>query len=95
LLARIRGLSPAPAATTVLAGEVIKIFGAQAESGQPSKDPGRVLDNQLLINAGEGTALRLLSVQRPGRSRQEAGQFLQGFPPIEGTYAQKMMDGAR
>ncbi len=89
LLNQIRGLSPAPAATTTLAGEVIKLFAGGIAHGDTSKAAGMALDNQLLINAGEGTALRLTELQRAGKSRQNAGQFLQGFPIAAGTIAQK------
>ena len=89
LMHHIRGLSPVPAATTELNGETIKLFAAEVEAGDPTKEPGIALDNQLLINAGAGTALRLTALQRPGKSRQTAPQFLQGFPIPSGTCAQK------
>lgn len=89
LLNQIRGLSPSPAASTSFHGEVIKIFKATIEQGDASKPAGIALDNQLLINAGDGRALRLCELQRPGKSRQNATQFLQGFPVPAGTCAQK------
>jgi methionyl-tRNA formyltransferase len=89
LLSQIRGLSPVPAATTTLNGEVMKLFSATVERGDSNKPSGMALDNQLLINAGDGTALRLHALQRAGKSRQEAGQFLQAFPIAAGTIAQK------
>jgi methionyl-tRNA formyltransferase len=48
-----------------------------------------MLDSELRINAGDGHALRLSELQRPGKSRQNAQQFLQGFPVAAGTCAQK------
>ncbi|MES2984895.1 MAG: methionyl-tRNA formyltransferase [Pseudomonadota bacterium] len=90
LLSQIRGLCPAPAAVTELGGEAIKLFAAEIAPGDSSKPPGYVLDNQLLVNAGDGTALRLSALQRPGKARQDAAQFLQGFPVAAGSYAQKM-----
>lgn len=89
LLNQIRGLSPSPAATTQLNGEIIKIFKATVEQGDASKPAGYVLDNQLCINAGDGSALRLSDLQRAGKTRQNTVQFLQGFPVPAGSCAQK------
>lgn len=85
LLAQIRGLSPAPAATATLNGETVKIFRAQTAAGDASKPAGIALDNQLLINAGNGTALRLTELQRPGRTRATAAEILQGFTLAAGA----------
>jgi methionyl-tRNA formyltransferase len=89
LLNQIRGLSPALAATTLINGEVVKLFKARLEPGDASQPPGMMLDDQLRINAGDGDALRLDALQRPGKSRQSRAQFLQGFPVAAGSYAQK------
>lgn len=89
LLAQIRGLCPAPAATTTLSGEMIKVFKATIEQGDASKPAGYVLDDQLLINAGNGYALRLIELQRGGKNRQTAYDFLKGFPVPAGACAQK------
>lgn len=90
LLNQIRGLSPAPAATTNLNGEDIKLFRASIAQGDATKPPGIALDDQLLINAGDAGALRLSELQRPGKARQTAAQFMQGFPVPTGTFAQKI-----
>lgn len=76
---QILGLNPTPGATTLLNGETVKIFNASLEKGDRAKPPGTVLDERLLINAGDGEALRLSELQRAGKSRQQAAQFLQGF----------------
>ncbi len=89
LLAQIRGLSPAPAAALSFNGENIKLFSAEIAQGDHKKPVGISLDDTLLLNAGNGSALRLTALQRAGKSRQTAAQFLQGFPISAGTYAQK------
>lgn len=89
LLAQIRGLSPNPGATTDINGETIKIFSASIEAGDAGKPTGMALDDQLLINAGDGQALRLSMLQRPGKTRQNAADFLQGFPVNAGIHLQK------
>lgn len=76
---QILGLFPAPAATTLINGEPIKIFAAAIEQGDAAKPAGTMLDERLLINAGDGMALRITELQRPSRARQSATQFLQGF----------------
>ncbi len=93
LLNQIRGLSPAPAATAELNGEVVKLFKASLAPGDASQPPGILLDDQLLVNAGDGQALRLSELQRPGKNRQYASDFLQGFAVPAGSYAQKSGSG--
>ena len=89
---RIRGLSPAPCATIDLNGETIKVFKAEVAPGDPHKPVGITLDDQLLINAGGGTALRLTELQRPGKGRQPSSQLLQGFPVPAGMVIQSHID---
>ena len=74
---QVLGLSPVPGAITMMNGEPVKIFAAQLETGDAGKPPGEVLDERLLVNTGDGTAIRLLELQRPNKARQTATQFLQ------------------
>lgn len=85
LLNQIRALSPSPGAITVMNGEMVKILAAVEEPGSPAKGPGVALDNALLINAGNGSALRILELQRPNKARTGAIACLQGFPVPAGT----------
>jgi methionyl-tRNA formyltransferase len=89
LVNQIRGLSPNPAATLELNGETIKVFRAAVEAGDAEQPTGTMLDDQLLINCGQGTALRLLDLQRPGRNRQTTSQFLQTLPIPKGMICTK------
>ena len=90
--AHIRGLSPAPGAWFEVAGPDgqptrIKALMSQV-SLKVSGAPGEVLDGELRIGTGangEGGAVRLLRVQRPGKAAQDAGEFLNGFPVAPGT----------
>ena len=90
LLAQLRGLSPVPAALIRLNDEDIKLYTASSEPGDASKPPGTALDDHLLINAGNASALRLTELQRPGKTRASASQFLQGFSVHKGSVAQKI-----
>jgi len=79
---RIRGLAPAPGAWTEINGERIKVLKASRAEG--SGAPGTALDDQLTIACGEG-ALRLDSLQRPGRGVMSAADLLRGFAVPSGT----------
>ena len=78
----VRALVPWPGAWTTVGAEVLKVHAARPEHGEGS--PGQVLDDHLLIATGEG-ALRLLTVQRPGRAPMEAAALLRGHPIPRGT----------
>jgi len=73
----IRGLSPFPGAWFEIEGVRVKaLMSALADGTGPS---GQALDDRLLIACGEG-AVRLLTVQREGKGRQSAEDFVRGFP---------------
>ena len=77
----IRGLSPFPGAWFEAPSEKgavrVKALLSTLEDGEGA--PGSLLDQALLIACGSG-AVRLLTVQREGRSVQDAETFLRGFP---------------
>ncbi|HEV2530356.1 methionyl-tRNA formyltransferase [Phenylobacterium sp.] len=83
---KIRGLSPFPGAWFQLPGDKgpvrVKAMLSSLEEGDGA--PGEVLDDRLLVAAGEG-AVRLLRVQREGRAAQDAEVFLRGAPVAPGT----------
>jgi methionyl-tRNA formyltransferase len=78
----IRGLSPAPGAWCEASGERIKILYAEPVKGNGA--PGEIVDDMLTVACGEG-ALRLLRLQRAGKSAMDAGEFLRGFALPRGT----------
>ena len=78
----IRGLSPFPGAWTGIAGERVKLLASCRAEGQGA--PGEVLDAALTVACGSG-AVRLLKLQRAGRSAQDAAEFLRGFDVPPGT----------
>lgn len=76
----VRAYNPAPAAFTLLDWEPLKLWQAQAESGQGQ--PGEVLAadaHGVLIACGDGV-LRVTELQRAGGKRLAAAQFLAGCP---------------
>ncbi len=77
----IRGLSPAPGAWCEANGERLKILYAEPAAG--SGAPGKILDDPLTVACGEG-ALRLIRLQRAGRSAMTAAELSRGFPLYPG-----------
>jgi len=80
--AHVRGLAPFPGAWTDVNGERLKVLYAEPAAG--SGKPGAVLDDALTVACGEG-ALKLLKVQRAGKSAMTAAELLKGFALPSGT----------
>ena len=80
--AHIRGLAPFPGAWTQANGERLKILYADPVDG--SGKPGVLLDDALTVACGEG-ALKLVKVQRAGKSAMTAAELLKGFALPRGT----------
>jgi len=72
----IRGLSPSPSAWTAANGERLKILFAEPAVGRGI--PSEILDDKLTVACGEG-ALRLVRLQRAGKSVMTAEELLRGF----------------
>lgn len=82
LAARINGLFPWPATSTLIAGQAVKLGLAQSRGGNSGTPAGTVLgfsDGALEISTADGV-LRLLKLQRPGGKMLPASDFLRGFP---------------
>ncbi|NQY14623.1 MAG: methionyl-tRNA formyltransferase [Henriciella sp.] len=82
---QIRGLSPFPGAwfhyTPAGASEPLrmKALMSKLEPGSPGAHPGKVLDDELLVQCGDGQAVRLLKAQKPGAKAMEAEILLRGL----------------
>ena len=63
-------------------GERLKVLYAEPVTG--SGTPGILLDDALTVACGEG-ALKLLKVQRAGKSAMTAAELLKGFALPLGT----------
>jgi methionyl-tRNA formyltransferase len=83
---RVRGLSPVPGAWCELNGTRVRVLLAEPMRGKDEAEPGTVLDDDLSIACGRG-ALRLLQVQRAGKSATSAEALLRGFPVPAGSRA--------
>lgn len=81
---RIRAFDPFPGASTVLGTESIKLWDCEIDSCErlPDKRFGHILSvnsKGITVACGEGTALRLTVLQRPGGKRLPVADFLRGF----------------
>jgi len=72
----IRGLSPFPGAWCDAKAERLKVLYAEPAEGHGA--PGTLLDDRLTVACGEG-ALRLVRLQRAGKSAMTADELLRGF----------------
>jgi methionyl-tRNA formyltransferase len=79
---RIRAFDPFPGATGAIAGEIVKLWAAQALPGAPGAGtPGRieaVAADGLHVRCGDGV-LRVTQLQRAGGKRLPVADFLRGF----------------
>ncbi|MCH9750667.1 MAG: methionyl-tRNA formyltransferase [Alphaproteobacteria bacterium] len=83
---QIRGLSPFPSAWFYYtpAGETeplrMKALMSRLEDGRGDAAPGTLLDDELLVQCGDGRAVRLLKAQKPGSKAMHASDLLRGLP---------------
>jgi len=88
---QIRGLSPFPGAWFNFTpdGETeplrMKALLSARAKGNPGAVAGEVLDDELLIQCGDGNAVRLLKAQKPGSKAMEAEILLRGLPVPAGA----------
>lgn len=88
---QIRGLSPFPGAWFVYKPEGeetplrMKALLSGVEAGVANADPGQLLDDALLVQCGDGRAVRLLKAQKPGAKAMDAEVLLNGLPIPKGA----------
>jgi methionyl-tRNA formyltransferase len=73
--AQARGVDPWPGATTLLAGEPLKLFAPRVATGA-AEGSGIVVEagaGGLVVGCGEGTAIAFAELQFPGKRRMAAG----------------------
>ncbi|MDE2380290.1 methionyl-tRNA formyltransferase [Bradyrhizobium sp.] len=79
VLRHIHGLSPFPGAWSELsgAGDNARIKLLRCEPAKGAGAPGAVLDDRLTVACGSG-AIRIIELQREGKARMRAEDFLRG-----------------
>ena len=82
----VRALNPWPGVWFDHGGERIKVLAADLAEGEPGAPPGRVLDRpDLTVACADGSALRPIRLQRPGREPVDAAAFRRGYALPPGT----------
>ncbi len=88
----IRGLSPYPAAWTLIKDTAqewnVKIYETEFEAGAPDHRPGAIVTTkkELRIAVTDGY-LRILSLQFPGKKKMTASELLNGIRFTDGAFA--------
>ncbi|PPK86478.1 methionyl-tRNA formyltransferase [Neolewinella xylanilytica] len=83
----VRGLSPWPAAWTLLGGEQLKVIRTRVEAARTEGAPGTVVTDgktQLKVACQDGY-LYIHELQLAGRKRMAVEEFLRGVDVAEGT----------
>lgn len=81
IVRRIRAFDPFPGASSVLAGETIKLWAARVQPGVPADAAGTVLAAGApgIAVAARDAVVVITELQRPGGKRLAAADFLRGF----------------
>ncbi len=74
----IMAFNPYPTAYTTFNGERIKIYNADVLTDTTDLPAGTLIDNQLTVACGNGTALRIQKLQREGKRPLIAEEFTKG-----------------
>jgi methionyl-tRNA formyltransferase len=86
---RIRGLSPTPGAwceADLGQGPVrLKLLFSELTDLWSPAPPGTLLDDRLAVACGDGRAVRLLRLQKPGGKPLDARDFIAGTPLAAGA----------
>jgi len=85
---RLAAYTPWPGVFTFLGRERVKLLEARQAEAPDSRPPGTVLSSggSALVAAGEGTALRLVRVQRAGKKAISGEEFLRGLPALPARF---------
>ena len=84
LALRVRAFDPWPVAETVLAGERVRIYAAQAVEGHGAAPGTLIAATAAGIDLATGAGhLRLLRVQRPGARPISAAEYLHARPELK------------
>ncbi len=76
IIGKINGLYPSPGAFFTFKGERYKVL--KAEIGYGSGRPGEILSNYLEIACSEKKSVKILEIQREGKTVQKTSEFMLG-----------------
>ena len=80
---RIRAFRPWPGSAAEMEGQAIKIHAAMPVEGETGAKPGTILEKNVVVACGDGTALRLDKLQRPGKAAVDGAAFWNGAKQIK------------
>ena len=82
IVRRVRAFNPFPAATTMLNGEVLKVWGATVSEGSDSVNLGQIVAVApgFIAVAAMNSIVNMTELQRPGGKRLPVAEFLRGYP---------------
>jgi methionyl-tRNA formyltransferase len=85
---RLRAYTPWPGVFTFLGRERIKLLDAAVVAAPEVIKPGTLFESagSVLAAAGEGTALRLIRLQRAGKKPVNGGEFLRGVSALPARF---------
>ena len=63
----------------------MKALLSRHEAGHADAAPGTLLDDELLVQCGDGGAVRLLRAQKPGSKVMDVDELLRGLPIPKGV----------
>ena len=81
----VRGLSPYPGAWTMHDGTRLKLYRTRRAEGTGTSGEVLEADGRLVVACGTG-AVKVLTLQQPGRNRLDAADFLNGYALSEGDH---------
>ena len=96
---RIRGVSPKPGAVTTIDGRLLKVWKSEPEETDSVESTGTALaiakgHGGVLVQAGEGTGLRLVEVQPESGKRMNASDWARGIRlQIGATFGSSLQEG--
>ena len=81
LCSRIRGVTPKPGATAFFRNKRVKIINALPDTTEFTDSiPGTIINlKQALVSAGDGSIIRLVTVQPEGKRAMQAGEWIRGI----------------
>lgn len=85
---RVRGFQRFPTTFTYLDGVRLTVWQASPVQGTPEGMPGRIAaaeHDELVVDCGFGSALRIDEIQHEGKRRMATRDFINGFKPKVGA----------
>lgn len=78
IVAQVRGLSPAPAATLEIDGQVHKVLATQVSEHEVDTGTWSEVEGRPVVGVGDDSSIELLLVQPPGKTPQSGVDWLHG-----------------